>query len=627
MKHLISLLAIATAMVSQAQLLYADFESSASDISYAASESAFKWGYSEGNTFSGLGTQKTGTFSAALKVPGSGYLKGGKVVSVNLPVVYAGMTDVTVWGRKNLTTSENLFSISLENGSFQSGYNEITLPEAYTITGDFFVGYTFTITSVVSQEAKMPIGVAQGQAANSLFLKLDANSAFQDYSSAGYGMLALQLFIEDLHFVDYGAQFALDETINTLPSSNCSLELDVVSTGKNPISRIEYVTEINGQSETHTANVNISAGIGNSAKTRISFESPAETGPYNVELWITRINGHDNEGPTHTILWGDNITRKAPHKVLVEELTGTGCGWCPRGWVGMEAIKKQMSDVAVPIAVHQYNSTDPMFIANYAVLPVEGAPSAVIDRVLTIDPYYGSDNETPFGIQNDVTANTDFISAIDIHHLTGLYDEDKTQVEAKVDLEFLGSLGCYSIEFVLTADSLSGTSSSWRQTNYYYQYSPIQRGIVESLEPELASFCKGGTNGKSQVFLTFNDVAISTSYNSDGLNTAPELPLDFQAGEQISVEHTLSLPTKSVIKNAIKSNLVFLNALVFDENGRCVNAARSRVYTQEELEGIETIANDPLSSATRRYNLAGQPISNDYKGFSIVNGRKQIVCK
>lgn len=592
-----------------------------------ASESAYLWSLAEGS-FGGLGTQAAGTFGVAVKVPGSGFLRNGKVTSVNLPVVYTGMTNVQVWGRKSLSTSADLFSVAVPDGSLKLGLNEIALETPYAITGDFYLGYTFTIPSVSSNESKYPIAVISGHTeVGGLYLSL--GSAFQDYANSGYGVSALQMYVEDVVIADHAANFSYEPAIYTRPSTDNVLTTRVISACKNRISKIEYTITVDGQTETRTATVNVPAGLNKAVNLNVKYQSPATVAPYTIDLYVTKVDGHDNESQMHTVLQADNIGRSAQYKTLVEEYTGTGCGWCPRGWVGMEAIKKDAADRALPIAVHQYNNTDPMFIefAKYADLPVQGAPSAVLNRQDDMDPYYGTSYDTPMGIIDDIDSWARFVTPVAINDLCGIYADNGTKVEARADIEMLGSLGNYSLEFVITADSLSGTSSSWRQTNYYYQYTPAQAEVSAVREPELASFCKGGTNGKSAVFLTFNDVAVASTYVGSK-NAAPELPLDFEPGHVVTAEYTLNMPTKTTLRNAIKSHLVYLNVLVFNENGLCVNCQRCRVLTPEEyaeqLEGIVQVRPDAVAADVRRYNLAGQRVGAGYKGITVVNGRKQI---
>ena len=586
-----------------------------------APANALKWGYTLADNFIALGTSATGTFGVAIKVPGTGELKGGKVVSVNLPVYYTGMENVTVWGCKNLADDKNtrVFEKAV-TGDLKAGYMEIALDKPYEVDGDFFVGYTFTISSIADAKAKYPIGKVDGDAPGSLYIS--QNGKFVDYAGGEYGMSALQIFLTDVHQEDYNATFSFNKNIFTVVGSENSIVVDLQSNGRQDISNIEYAVDINGVVDTKTAEVSVPGGFRKSGKVEVVFNAPAELEPYAMKLTVTKVNGQENTNKKPIYVYGDNVIRKAPYKTLVEEFTGTGCGNCPRGWVGMEAVKVQCSDIAVPIAVHQYNSTDPMYIDTklYAPLPLLGAPSAIINRDVEIDPYFGSSVKTNYGILDDIKELKNTVPPVDIH-VKALYNDDETTVETATEIEFLGNSGTYSIEYALTADGLKGTSSAWRQENYY-----VNRSLADSdFDPnsEVAEFFTGGIYGKEKVFLTFNDAAIASSYAA-GVNTAKEMPIDFVAGDKFNDTFTMNMPTKAAIKSAIKKDQVYANVMVFDENGYCVNAARVRVLTQEEAAGIKVMQNADCIMQNA-YNLAGQRVNaNSVRGIYIQNGKKYV---
>lgn len=584
-----------------------------------APQNAIKWGYTLADNFIALGTGATGTFGVAIKVPGTGELKGSKVVSVNLPVYYTGMENVSVWGSKNLTSNTKVFSKAVTE-TLQAGYMEIPLDEPYVIDGDFFVGYTFTISSVADAKAKYPIGKVDGKAAGSLYI--NQNGSFVDWSNGDYGMSALQIYLTDVKQEDYDAVFRHNKGIITVAGSENTIPVELYSNGRQDVNNIEYTVEINGNTDTKTTEVTLPGGFRNATKVNVSFLSPSDIEPYSMKLTVTKVNGEENTNKTPLYIYGDNVTRKAPYKSLIEEFTGTGCGNCPRGWVGMEAVKEQCSDIALPIAVHQYNSTDPMYIKEdlYAPLPLLGAPSAIINRDNEIDPYFGSSEKTNYGVLDDLKELENTVPPVDIQ-VKAIYNEDKTKVETTAEIEFLGNSGTYSTEYVLTADGLKGTSSGWRQENYY-----LNRSLADSdvdPESELAEFFTGGKYGKNPVFLTFNDVAIASSY-VNYVNTSTEMPIDFVAGDKFNDTFTLSMPTKASLKSAIQYDQVYANVMVFDENGYCVNAARVRVLTEEEATGIENVNDDVNAKHSTIYTTAGQRIAGAAHGVYIKNGKKYV---
>ncbi|MBR6016183.1 MAG: hemin-binding protein, partial [Prevotella sp.] len=178
----------------------------------------------------------------------------------------------------------------------------------------------------------------------------------------------------------------------------------------------------------------------------------------------------------------------------------------------------------------------------------------------------------------------------------------------------------------LTADQLSGTTSEWKQTNYYYQYS----SSTLPTEPNLAQFGSGGKNGKSSVFLTFNDVMIGSSYSSAGKNQASTIAGSDNAvlGTVYEGTHTVKMPTKETLKNAIQNDKVFANVLIIsNETGEILNAARVKVMTQEESNGISELNADNRAEVAR-YSLDGRRLNAPQKGVNIVkfnDGKTQKV--
>ena len=181
-----------------------------------------------------------------------------------------------------------------------------------------------------------------------------------------------------------------------------------------------------------------------------------------------------------------------------------GCGWCPRGLMGMEKLRNTFGDRFIGIGIHQYNETDAMFIANYPYLDWEGAPSCRIDRGAEIDPYFGSSDD----IVNDFQDEMNQPSFVDVD-VCGFMDEAMTEVETKAYIKPLYDTDEYELELALVADGLSGSTSAWWQSNYYSSQPTSQT------PNDLRVFCSGGKYGSNSIKgFVFNDVAIGTSYAS-----------------------------------------------------------------------------------------------------------------
>ena len=69
----------------------------------------------------------------------------------------------------------------------------------------------------------------------------------------------------------------------------------------------------------------------------------------------------------------DNLTTQ--HRPLIEEYTGTWCGWCPRGFTGMEMLRETFGEDFIGVAIH---NQDPMAVLTTSQYPsnIQGFPSA-----------------------------------------------------------------------------------------------------------------------------------------------------------------------------------------------------------------------------------------------------------
>lgn len=284
-------------------------------------------------------------------------------------------------------------------------------------------------------------------------------------------------------------------------------------------------------------------------------------------------------------------------RVVVEEFTGTDCGYCPRGWIGMERLRQDGGDAFIGIAVHQYSSKDPMYVADYPDLGLYSAPSCLVNGTEAMDPYYGTSSpEQCYGIWHDFEEWLDTPPVVDVT-VQAHYNADETEVTATAQLERLNPNdgADYTIHYVLTADSLAGNVSSWYQHNYYYS----ETAAAWNAEGDaLADFCAGGRYGQAYVLLTYNDVAIA--YSTDG--------------------HLL-MPTRSLLKKALRHDQVYVTALVRDHRGRIQNAARARVLTAAEASAISRIPADVPTSPSAAFTLDGRPCPTGSRGLTVVGSR------
>ena len=263
--------------------------------------------------------------------------------------------------------------------------------------------------------------------------------------------------------------------------------------------------------------------------------------------------------------------------------------------------------MAVVLWVHQYNEDDPMFISDYEALPFQGAPQCMIDREVLTDPYYGSDEiDICHNIDKEIAKGA-FISVF----VDGEYNEAKTAVDATVKVQAYANHSGLRLALVLIADSLQGTANSWRQQNYYSQYTPSQAGADEII----AQFCKDGELGQSSFFWPFDDVALS-SYKENGKYSV-ELG-SFSNGDSKELSYTVNMPTKQALLNVIDYNKVAVIAIVLDNTGKVLNG--NKYYLETTETGVRDINTDTEMNVHEvlRYTIDGRMIRTAQPGVNII---------
>ena len=184
-------------------------------------------------------------------------------------------------------------------------------------------------------------------------------------------------------------------------------------------------------------------------------------------MTVDKVNAAANEDANVSTTVPIVVLNTVPKKrTLLEEYTGTWCGWCPRGFVGLEKLAEFYPDEYVLVS---YHNGDDMEIMDYSLFPspVSGFPDAWMDRDVELDAYYGLVyGAKEFGIADDLAARNKDFGQADINLATTLND-DQTAVTIDADVTFPYDLtdGNYAVEYILVADGL--TDESWGQSNYY----------------------------------------------------------------------------------------------------------------------------------------------------------------
>ena len=549
----------------------------------------------------------------------AGGFDGGKVVKIRFgidqPVDGAKVFLIAVKGDDFV----ELCSQDLKNAV--KGWNEVTLDEPYTLDNEgvdaYLLGFNYiqvnTNDGQYYSDICYPLSFANEGVPCDFYTYGNLGNGIGWYNfGTDYGNLSVQAVIEKEFPENAAAPFGFEELTFAL-GEEVNAPVTVMNQGTEPLNSFTYTVATNEEEPNYENEIKLEKPITDfGVMTTLSLPLPGDevTGQALKTITITKVNGVEN-GNIKATCQGiiSTVSKIVPKAVVMEEYTGTGCGWCPRGLAGMQKLRDTFGDLFIGLALHWYNTSDAMSISRnaYAPLSFSGAPSCYLSRSgVEIDPFYGSGDDICYDVQNhlDVPAK----AAVS---LIATWNDDKTMVDAQATVETVVDNTSYTVEFVLVADQLTGTGSGWNQSNYYAQYTAAQAGADDYLAP----FCKEGTYGTSTIKgFKFNDVVIAGCYTQGKIQVEPLQ--NMKIDEPQTMDFSLKMPTKTTLKNAIKKDEVYAVALVIDDKGHITNAAKVKVEEKAQPNAIDNTTLTHAESA--RYSISGTQLTAPQKGVNIV---------
>ncbi|MDB4533984.1 choice-of-anchor J domain-containing protein [Vicingaceae bacterium] len=292
---------------------------------------------------------------------------------------------------------------------------------------------------------------------------------------------------------------------------------------------------------------------------------------YNLEVSVTAAN--DADGSNDMLMATHTALTSIPNKVVVgEENTGTWCGWCPRGDVGLSGMNTNPNFIG--IAVH---NGDPMTIANYdsgasTYFPdFTGFPNGAVDRVIGGDPSTFS------------TMHSQRVSAIvpcAVNNITAVFNQATGMIEVSADADFVGNVtGEYRLSCVIVEDGIQTTGAGWSQTNYY------DGGGNGTLTDPTSGFewSTAGDPVVSTAFGGYKHVAVSLS-NNDILGDAGSIAMNPTIG---TTSHTFAGVSGTVVTDQTFANAHAVVMIVNAATAEIVNAGESSISVVTSTEKID----------------------------------------
>ena len=516
------------------------------------------WGYySESeNANVGYGYNQAVTLDAYIYIPAGTDMvsTSSSIKAMRMWLRWSSMiTDFKIWISRTVPESINAVDYvqQVQASSLVDGVNEIALETPFMVNGtDLYVGYTATISG-----SAYCICVCDNPTPNAFFYRNSSDNKIKDYSSDG--RLALQILLEG---GTYPTNIAAVENFGqsiVLKGQTVDIPITITNKGKDNIESISYTIATESSITTPETTIPISAlGYNGSAKIYVPFASDAESRKYGKTFTLTKVNGVPNtysqNTATGTLITVTNSPSSLP---VVEEFTGTWCGYCPYGMVGMQKAHDEYGDEVVLIAVHD---GDVMEIPAYSPVVyqyADGFPSSRINREgENIYPYY-----LMYYINN--TFNRATVGTIEL--VASWADNQQTSIKFDTKTKFVynDNSGNYGIAFVLVEDGLKGDGSSWAQTNYL---------SGDSGEDDMSFWFN---SPRSVSGIEYNHVAVAGWDLLNGISGSVNSVI--KAGEVQEFSYTGDLSQFTNIQDKTKLKAIAL--LINRENGSIVNAAQVKM--------------------------------------------------
>lgn len=355
---------------------------------------------------------------------------------------------------------------------------EVTLDTPYEITGDkpVYVGYRF---KCVRGAYYIPTDNTPTEANTCIVGTAQTDTAVPEFAAYGdqIGALCLAARLEGDNLPkNIGAITELTMKGYFEPGQNVGYYLNIRNNGSNAIENIKVRTKLmSGEDVESTCSFETPIAASSSGSIYVggipnSGISKSTTDQLKLTSTLLEVNGVpvENESKAEGAFMSyEGAFKRA---VVIEEGTGTWCGWCPRGIVMMEYFAQAHPDW-IRIAVHGENSTyedgtpDPAAVMNvpgyngFLQKYTPGFPGAYANREIEVNV-----NGANAASYQPLVDNIQNVPTYCDLELTSQVTEDKQNIEITAKAKFaLDSRDKHLMSFVVVEDGLG----PFLQTNYF----------------------------------------------------------------------------------------------------------------------------------------------------------------
>ena len=372
----------------------------------------------------------------------------------------------------------------------------------------------------------------------------------------------------------------------------------------------------------------ITSGLVPNGQGEYAIDLPANLKGFNhdIQFEIADINGKpdaipENSNKAYSIELQPETTY--PRMAVMESLTGTWCGFSPRGIVAMQLLKQKYGERYIPIAVHYANEEcgvfDIMNLPAYEcpVLASTSVPMCTLNRGKWCDPYTGFSGVPYQGIIDDMNAIMEQKAPAALGVETRWLGADKTSIEITTSTIIGGDDDHlpYQLGYVILENGLHGDGEEWNQSNGFHNWAD---GVW--YDPNLMPYVD---MPEQLTNMKYNYVPVAAWGTFKGLEgTVPESVI---GGEIYGHTFNANIAGNTHIQN--KDSLSVVVLLLNKNTGAIINATQCKVGESSEIPAPIKKVTITANSYTRAYGdnnpVFGYTSSNNDK----FDGEPEITCK
>lgn len=578
------------------------------------SASQIKYTYAN-NDYGCWGKELVENYDVAMRIVDPA-LTGKKIISISA-AIYAdeGISNTSLWLSKELKLNGKVNDPDLSFPASLNSFGElrVTLDEPYVIGDEgVYVGYSLNVDELLPA-TRTPLLLSLATNENGFYLHTSRSVLkWRNYVTSIPGSAVIEVVVEG----DFPENAV---ALKSIPESYLKAGMDaavpvmVMNQGGNPVNAIDFTYSFGSVSHsvTHSFYTPVQPDFVNAQTVLLPVTAPDEIGRYDFSITIDKVNAVPNNAVVNSGDASVTVVSMVPnHRPVMEEYTGTWCGWCPRGWFAMEEMNRLYPDEFIGIA---YHDGDPMTITSTFPVKIDGYPSATIDRGIVMDPYYGTSGRE-MGIRDNWLDARSLTPSASVSAIAWWTDDSRSKIDVESATSFIMDYpeADFRLSYVLVANGLHSASSAWNQSNYLAK--EVRKYVGTPLE-EVARM------GDPINDLRFSDVAV---ISKEMLGIPGSLPASIVKDEKMVGDYRFYLADAvginsgaSLVKGADELEVV---VMVIDATTNSIlNACKIPVCsTREEAAGIHDVTASPTPLSVAYYDLQGRRVTSiDRRGLTI----------